>query len=161
MKFDRAMLNSLFRYCLALCGERENACDLLHDALEKYLRDAPQDVQEPVAYIRRIARNGFFDQCRRQRIISFETLGEPDAYASTERDLEAAIVDRLTLEKVWLELTSPEREVVYLWAVDGLSASEIALQLGLPRATVLSRLRRLRLRMGASAGSAAQGREVP
>lgn len=161
MKFDRAMLNGLFRYCLALCGERENAYDLLHDALEKYLRDAPRDVQEPVAYIRRIARNGFFDQCRRQRIVGFETLDEPDAYASTERDLEAAMVDRLTLEKVWLELTPPEREVVYLWAVDGLSASEIALQLSLPRATVLSRLRRLRLRMGACAGSAAQGGEVP
>jgi RNA polymerase sigma-70 factor (ECF subfamily) len=138
VKFDRAMLNSLFRYCLALCGDRENAYDLLQDALEKYLREASRDVQEPVAYIRRIVRNGFLDQCRRQRIICFETLDEPDTHASMERDLEAAVVDRLTLEKVWRELTPPEREVVYLWAVDGLSASEIALLLGLPRGTVLS-----------------------
>jgi len=157
MTFDRTTLNGLFRYCLALCGERENAHDLLHDALEKYLRDAPRDVQEPVSYIRRIARNGFFDQYRRQRIIGFETLENPDAHASTERDLEAMMVDRLTLEKAWLELTPPEREVVYLWALDGLSASEIALQLNLPRGTVLSRLRRLRLRMEAFSESAVQG----
>lgn len=160
MNFDRATLNALFRYCLALCGERESARDLLHDALEKYLRDAPRDIQEPVAYIRRIARNGFFDQCRRRRIVGFETLDEPDAYASTERDLEAVMVDRLTLEKVWLELTPPEREVVYLWAVDGLSASEIALQIGVPRNTVLSRLYRLRLRMQGYDGAAARG-EMP
>lgn len=147
MKFDRATLNGLFRYCLALCGDRENARDLLHDALEKYLRNTPGDVQEPEAYIRRIARNGFIDQVRRRGVAMTETLEDPDALAGTERALEAMMVDRLTLETVWRQLTPPEREVVFLWAVDGLSASEIALHLGLTRNTVLSRLHRLRLRM--------------
>ena len=96
------------------------------------------------------------DQYRRQRIVSFETLGDPDAYPNTERELEDMMVDRLTLEKVWLELTAPEREVVFLLAVDGLSASEIALRLGQPRATVLSRLRRLRLRAGTPVAPMAQ-----
>lgn len=160
MNFDRTTLNALFRYCLALCGERESARDLLHDALERYLRNAPNNVQEPEAYIRRIAHNGFIDQMRHRSAAKVEPLDDPDALASTERALEAMMVDKMTLETVWRQLTPPEREVVYLWAVDGLSAAEIALQLGVPRNTVLSRLYRLRLRMQGYDGAAARG-EMP
>lgn len=160
MIFNRSNLNALFRYCLALCGERENAHDLLHDAVEKYLRNPPSDAQSPDAYIRRIAKNHFIDQIRRSQVIEVEAIEDADTLASTERALEHMIVDKLTLEVVWRQLTVPEREVIYLWAVDEMSASEIALHIGQPRNTVLSRLHRLRLRMQADEATATK-EEMP
>ena len=53
MTFDRETLDKLFRYCLALTGEREEARDLLHTALENFLRHRPVDLQYPLAYIYR------------------------------------------------------------------------------------------------------------
>lgn len=147
MNFDRATLDSLFRYCLALTGEREDARDLLHNAVESYLHLRPADVQHPSAYIRRIARNRFYDELRRLRVVRFEPLPEQDIHPSSERDLESLMVDEATVQQLWQHLGPAEREVVFLWAVEGLSASEIALQLGEPRGTILSRLRRLKLRL--------------
>ena len=147
MTFDTAMLNRLFRYCMALCSERENARDLLHDALEKYLRNTPKEVQNVEAYIRQIARNTFIDQLRQRSILLTENPIDPDVLASSEKTLETMIIDKLTLEEAWKKLTHLERETIFLWAVDGMSASEIALQIGQSRNTVLSRLHRLRQRV--------------
>lgn len=147
MTFDADTLNRLFRYCMALCGERENARDILHDALEKYLRKADKNIQRPEAYIRKIARNSFIDQLRKNKIVIIESLTDPDVLASSEKTLETTIVDKLTLEEAWKKLTYLERETVYLWAIDGMSASEIALQIGQSRNTILSRLHRLRQRV--------------
>lgn len=147
MTFDADTLNRLFRYCMALCAERENARDLLHDALEKYLRNTPKEVQNVEAYIRQIARNTFIDQLRQRNIIITENPIDPDVLASSEKALETMIIDKLTLEETWKKLTHLERETIFLWAVDGMSASEIALQIGQSRNTVLSRLHRLRRRV--------------
>jgi RNA polymerase sigma factor (sigma-70 family) len=144
--FDRPTLDRLFRYCLALAGNREDAEDLLHTALERFLRKRPDEVAEPVAYIRRIARNHHFDRLRRVRVVQMEALDNPALHAEVEHDLESVMVDRLRVERVWGLLSPAEREVVYLWAVEGMSAREIAQHLDLPRGTVLSRLHRLRLR---------------
>lgn len=156
--FDRKNLNLLFRYCLALCGERENARDLLHDSIEKYLRNPPDVAQKPEAYIKRIARNHFIDRIRREQVVQTEVIEDTDVLASTERALEDMMVDQLTLEKVWQHLTPLEREVIYYWAVEEMSASEIALHTGQSRNTVLSRLHRLRLRMQAYDSAAKQGK---
>lgn len=152
MTFDSDTLNRLFRYCLSLSGERESARDLLHDAIEKYLRNTQQAIQSPEAYIRQIARNTFIDQLRKNNIDITDAPLEPELIASAEKSLEAMTIDKLTLEAIWKKLTHLEREVIYLWAVDGMSASEIALQIGQSRNTVLSRLHRLRRRI--------QGNEV-
>lgn len=157
MTFDADTLNRLFRYCMALCGERENARDLLHDALEKYLRNMPKEVQNAEAYIRQIARNTFIDQLRQRNIIVTESPIDPDVLASSEKTLETMMIDKLTLEETWRKLTHLERETIFLWAVDGMSASEIALQIGQSRNTVLSRLHRLRLRIQGSNGAITGG----
>lgn len=147
MKFDRIALNKLFHYCLALCGQRDDAYDLLQDSLEKYLSKNASPVTNPQAFIKRIARNRFFDLQRRKKIIQFDVLESADEIVSDEKDLETLLVDELTLQRVWPLLSSAEREVIFLWAVEDLSAAEIAVQLEIPRATVLSRMRRLRLRL--------------
>lgn len=68
MKFDRTALNKLFHYCLALCGQRDDAYDLLQDSLEKYLSKSGSLVSNPHAFIKRIARNRFFDLQRRKKL---------------------------------------------------------------------------------------------
>lgn len=157
MTFDRESLDRLFRYCLALTGQREEAQDLLHNALESYLTKRPTDVQDPAAYIRRIARNRFFDGLRRAGIVRFEALDHPELHAASERDLENMVTDELTVREVWQKLNPAEREIVFLWAVEGLSASEIALQLGQPRGSVLSRLHRMRIRISGDFPQHARG----
>lgn len=145
--FDHATLDKLFQYCMALCNDPVEAYDLLYGAIEKFLNNAPKQVDNPIAYIRRIARNAFFDQRRRAHIVMFEPLPEDDVHDSEEPALEALVIDQLTLRQIWDQLTAVEREVLYLWAVLELSATEIAVQLDHPRSTVLSRLRRVRQRI--------------
>ncbi|PHS24326.1 MAG: RNA polymerase subunit sigma-24 [Methylophaga sp.] len=147
MIFDRTSLNTLFHYCLALCGDRDSAYDLLQDSVEKYLKQNKLPIQNQQAYIKRIIRNHFFDLQRRKKIVHFVALDDVDSLVDTEKSIESLIIDELTLKKIWQQLTPDEREVIFLWAAEGLSASAIALQLNMPRGTVLSRLRRLRLRI--------------
>lgn len=157
MIFNRKTLDNLYRYCLALTGQREDAEDLLHTALESYLYKKPGIVKHPVTYVRRIARNRYFDQLRRMKVVHFDRLEDPESYSDLEKNLERMLVDELTVERVWQTLNSAEREVVYLWAVEEMSASEIALHLNLPRGTVLSRLYRLRKRIAGKFSSKISG----
>ncbi|MCL5975828.1 MAG: RNA polymerase sigma factor [Gammaproteobacteria bacterium] len=146
MTINAIILNRLFRYCFALCGNRADAQDLVQDSIEKYIRQPNDSVNEINAYLRQVARNRFYDGYRRKVSVSFESLDEPDFIISAERDLEALLVDEQILIMVWEKLSSDEREVIFLWSVEGYSASEIALNLGLSRNTVLSRMRRVKLR---------------
>lgn len=146
---DRATLDRVYRYCQALAGNRDDAYDLLQDAVESYLVSPAVRIDQPVAYLFRIARNRFIDQQRRAGVVAFETLEDPDSVAGVEAELEKVVIDRDELERVWVRLTVPEREVLFLWAVEGMTAAEIARRLDQPRATILSRLRRARLRMQA------------
>jgi len=146
---DRATLDRLLRYCLSLTAQRDDALDLLHNAVERVLKTDVSGIKAPEAFIRTTARNLFFDQYRRARRFPEVTMDEVPEVALDERALADMVVDQLTLRQVWAQLSAAERETVFLWAVDGLSATEIALQLGQPRGSVLSRLHRLRQRLRA------------
>lgn len=147
MRFERSDLDTLYGYCLSLTGHREDAEDLLHAALERFFRKRPVNVKHPLAYVKRIARNQFYDGWRRDQIVEFDTLEAEGPHHDVEQDLETTMVDRMTVEHVWHSLNPAEREVVFLWAVEGMSASEISVHLGQPRGTVLSRLHRMRKRV--------------
>ena len=157
MIFDRSSLNQLFRYCLALCGEREQAHDLMQDAVEKYLNVQGKKIDNHQAFVRSIARNRFFDIQRRKKTLQFDVLEDMDSLGDIEQALESMIVDELTLKSLWKSLSASERETVFLWAVEGMSAAEIATELGVARATVLSRLRRMRQRLQHKGGSISLG----
>lgn len=144
---DRATLDGLFQYCIVLCQDRDQAYDLVQSAVERYLDRAPAGVEQPPAYLRGIARNLFYDQQRRARVVSFESLAQSETHANPELTLEAMVIDSRLLEQLWGQLTAPERETLYFWAVEGMTASEIGLHLGQPRGSVLSRLSRLRSRL--------------
>ncbi len=159
MNLDRNQLDQLYRYALLLTGQRAEAEDLLHACLSECLERRRDSIAAPVAYLRQMLRSRFYDGLRRSRLVQFEPIDEALALPDPQPALESTLIDAQTLAQVWEQLTSAEREVMYLWAVEGLSAAEIALQLGQARGSILSRMHRVRKRLQARYPALAGGGE--
>ena len=141
--FDRAALDRLFRYSFALTADEADAGDLLQDALERFLK-SPVVKLNPEAYIRTIIKNRFIDRFRQRqrfRVEPFEETTYVDFDIST---LEQTLINENELETVWRILDATEREILFYWALEDMSTSEIAKTMGKPRGTILSRIYRLR-----------------
>ena len=139
----RDALLGAYRYALALTHDEWLANDLLGDACLSVLRaGGPLDN----AYLLKAVRSRFIDHCRR-------TVGQPqavslngaacpparpqrDAHAHDDGDAATALDGALSA------LRPEEREVLFLHAVTGLTAKEIAAISGQSRSTVLSLLQR-------------------
>ena len=145
---DADELQRLFRYAFALTHDQAAAYDLLHDALEKALRKPPRDEAARLSYIRTIMRNQHLDQVRRRSRFPEENLSDHDeALGIHEGLLDEVMIHEEDLAAAWATLDALERDILYHWAVEELSAREIAVELDLPRGTVLSRLHRLRAKV--------------
>lgn len=146
--FDSDTLNRLYRYAYSLTGHKAEAEDLLQDGLERYLRAGHKSVDNPLAYVRRILRNCFIDGLRRKGL-HLETLHPDDVGAQDidMRTLESIMIDQDLLTRIWQRLAPFEREILYFWAVEGMTVQEVAHELGTPRGTILSRIHRLRARL--------------
>ena len=155
--FDREALNRLYRYAYSLALHEQDAYDLLQDALERYLRSTRGGVSAPEAFLRRIIRNRFIDGLRRQAARPEDPVADPATAVSDfgTATLETMVMAKEELEQVWPLLDVVEREILYLWAVEGCTIRELAAELDLPRGTVLSRIHRLRNRLQDGAGAAA------
>ncbi len=149
----RETLLAAYRYALALTHDEWLANDLLGDACLSVLRaDGPLDS----AYLLKAVRSRFIDHCRRNgdgrpRVVSLN--GE----ACPSRPERTAHADAATtLDQALAALRPEEREVLFLHAVTGLTAKEIATISDQPRSTVLSLLQRgrskVRQRMQTTAG---------
>ena len=147
--FDRAELNRMYRYCFALTNDEDAAFDLLQDGLERYLRSASDAPAHPMAFLRRILRNRFIDGLRARG-------ARPDGEAETLDDegpsdgldsLDGLMIANQELERIWSRLDPFERELLTLWAVEGLTMQEAAEALGLPLGTVAARVHRMRRRL--------------
>lgn len=143
---NRDELNALFGYCFSLTREKQSAEDLLHNGVEKLLR-SEAITRSPVSYTRTIIRNLFIDQCRRNKVVSFEPLENDAPLILNERDLEDVLIDRDHIDKLLDQLGIAEREVLFLWAVVGYTAAEIAAEIDVPRGTVLTRLHRIKQKL--------------
>ena len=149
MTFDRQTLNRLYRYCFSLTGDETGAYDLLQSGVERYLRHAPQDLAAPVPYLQRLLRNLYIDQLRRRNRYpeeSLETYGD-DIVGIGLQVLEQQAIARADAERIWDVLNPLERELLYFWAVEEMTAAEIAERLACPRNTILSCVHRLRLKL--------------
>ncbi len=155
--FDQALLNRLYRYCRSLCEQDSDAFDLLQNAVERCLKSPPENPAAIYSYAMRTIRNVFIDQYRRKQKLTFEVFDE--ARQAVDYDiasLEDIVLDRIELDQVWPTLSVVEREILFLWAVEGYSTDEVARQLEKPRNTILSIIHRLRKRLKKTA-AAAQG----
>ena len=141
---DKELLNRLFRYAMSLSNQQADAYDLLQSSLVKFLSGNWQSVSNPSAYIRRMIRNQYIDQTRRHARVAFELIENQDALAHDTQSLEDFVINENLVEHIWKMLEAAEREVLFLWAIEGFTTKEIAAEINAPRGTVLSRIHRIR-----------------
>jgi len=122
-------------HATAILGNREDACDAAQEAFIDAFR-ALKDFDNsrpfyPWFYV--VLRNRCYKMAARKR--ETESLDETVIVASS-----AQSEDALTLENALLSLDSEDREIITLKYFDGLSYTELAERLQIPKGTVMSRL---------------------
>ncbi len=135
---------------MRLCGNAADAADLVQDAFERAFRnyDKLEPGTNPRAWVVTIMHNLFIDRCRRGRREPLRVDVDDVPLAAPEPTSEAEPAwAKLTAEDLRraLERLDPDfRDVYRLHALENRSYKEIALQLGIPAATVGTRLLRAR-----------------
>ncbi len=152
--------NHAFRYSLSLTKNEEDAFDLLQSGFEKFIKHDGFNTKNPRAYLFRIIRNQLIDDKRKNIRWQFEEFSE-------EKN-KIALLNINGLDDLWIEaeeigqiyelLSAPERELIYLWAVEEYTVQEISDLMNVPRGTLLSKLHRLKKKLRNQMGD--QGKEV-
>lgn len=151
--FTAEQLNKLYQYGLSIVRDRDVAYDLLQSALLGFLEVSSKEINEPIMYIRKSIRNAAINLHRSNSKSGVQYSEDDDQVIDTDlRSLEQTIVDQDDIERVWVKLTTLEREILFLWAVEGYTIDEIATLTGTSRGTLLSRVHRLRRRIQAISG---------
>jgi RNA polymerase sigma-70 factor (ECF subfamily) len=147
--FTKENLNKLYRYCYALCDDRTDAFDLLQASVEKCLKQPPKDIKALQGYAFRTIRNTFIDSVRSKKTRESEEFDETVHVALDHdiRSLESVLITQTELEVAWSKLFKIEREILFLWAVEGYSTSEVANLLDKPKNSILSIVHRMRARL--------------
>jgi RNA polymerase sigma-70 factor (ECF subfamily) len=153
MKLDRDELQQLFRYGYSLTGNEQDSYDLLHHAIERTMAKSIEP-DKPVRYLMRAMRNRFIDIQRREQRAPSVPLEDPRVQAElhgtmdwSEQGLETQICTTQQVRKIWQELQPTERELLYFWAIEEYTASEMAEHTQTSRNTILSRIHRLRTKL--------------
>ena len=146
--FSKEELNTFYRYCISLTGDENSAGDLLQCCLEKYVKHETLEVNDSKAYFRRMIRNQFIDDQRKEGNQQLDELVEENTVIPLDsRSLDDIIVEREMVEIIMSSLTPHEREILFLWAVEGFTVQDISNDLGIPKGTLLSRLHRLKIKV--------------
>ena len=152
--FSKEELNTFYRYCISLTGDENSAWDLLQCCLEKYVKHEPLEVNDSKAYFRRMLRNQFIDDQRKKGNQQLDELDEENTVIPIDsRSLDDIIVEREMVEIIMSSLTPHEREILFLWAVEGFTVQDISNDLGIPKGTLLSRLHRLKIKVKKKLGA--------
>ncbi|MEM9290478.1 MAG: RNA polymerase sigma factor [Acidobacteriota bacterium] len=152
---ERELLQSAYRYALSLTGESGEAEDLAQQGWLRLLRRYGQVPRRGSLFL--TVRRLFIDRKRRDRRVEFVPLENVDAEPSVP---PVPTLERLDLERLLGELRPKEREALYLHAVEGYTATEIAGLTKQGRGTVLSLIHRARKKLAAGAEQAAAGRQA-
>ncbi len=145
--FSDEELHRFYRYCIALTGNEENAFDLLQDSLEKFVRRGSESIENKRGYFFRMIRNQFIDDLRRKRNQAEELYEEDKVIQLDSQSLEDIVMDRQQAERIMEMLNDQDRELLFLWAVEGLTIQEIADHLEIPKGTLLARIHRFRIKI--------------
>jgi RNA polymerase sigma-70 factor (ECF subfamily) len=164
-RFDRAVREHrpvLLDLARKLCRAQIDPDDLVQDVLEttlQHLAELPDDANL-VAWMTRVMRNRFIDRCRRLKVRGVQTPIEDVPVAQPVKDDEVWW-QRLSAEDIRSrldQLPAEQRKAFELFAFHGASYQEIAERLGIPKATVGTRILRARTRLKQLlTGDAAEG----
>lgn len=140
------LLQHGYRYALSLTRHPAKAEDLLQDAWVAVIQaDGPHEK----GYLFSAIRTRFYNLYRRELLVPMESLDREAEAASLDgrERVQQHDFDDPRLEGALAQLRGIEREVLYLSAVEGYTAQEIAGITGQARGTVLSMLSRIRSRI--------------
>ncbi len=139
-------LKRLYGYAFSLAGDRQRAEDLVQECAIRALTAKTVPVDEPAyrAWLFRILRNAFYDRRRRERIAAEvpddgNFSGALEYWQGDER-----FISVLTVKLEMAKLPPPQREILALIDIAGLSYAEAAEFLEVPVGTVMSRISRAR-----------------
>lgn len=141
----------IYRYGLRMCGDREDAKDVLQDTMLAMARRVGglQAVGALPTWLYTVARSFCIKRRRGVRTVA-RPLDEvaPAALADPARGPEERVADRqleTALAAAITGLSPPQRDVLVLRDVEGLSAPQVAAVLGIGVEAVKSRLHRARI----------------
>jgi len=151
--FNKDELNQLYRYALSLSMQEEGAYDLVQSAIERLLKKHPADadaIEKPLAYLKVIIRNIYFDLERHKKVvpmISIETDNLSFLEPVDDNSMEEVLINQQEVQLLIGRLNAQDNELLYLWAVEEHTVEEIAAIYAKPRGTMLSKLHRLKKRI--------------
>ena len=126
--------NRLYRAALAILGDPHEAEDAVQDAFLRFLERAPDDLENPGAWLTRVLVNS----CKSRLRLAWRRVGPlPETLPAPGPE------EREELEELF-SLPPEDRAVIHLHYDEGYSTDEIARMLGLRPGTVRSRLSRAR-----------------
>ena len=136
--------SSALLYCMALCGSRETAEDLVSDAFIKAYLSLPDEIPSFQYWLLRVCKNLWIDELRkRKRTVNLEAMHvtaeeeTPEArYLKTERSR--------CLWNIIRQLPAADREILTLHYFSGMQLKDISQILGKSYPAVRQRLVRLR-----------------
>jgi RNA polymerase sigma factor (sigma-70 family) len=141
--------DALLRFLVGWMGSTERAADVAHDTYLRLVAVRPGEarIDNPRAYIYRVASNLAIDTIRRERRIadSFTGTDVDESVADPTPSLERALLakERLRrLDAALAELPPKARTALLLFRLDGLSHTAIAEQLGVSESMVAKYLAR-------------------
>ena len=140
-------LGRLFAYALQLTDDRESARDLVQDCAVKALaaKQVPKDEPAIRAWLFKILRHAHYDRLRRPTPLdTAEALSSDNAPSINLWDADDRMIYVLTVRLALRQLPAPQREILALVDVAGLSYAEASRVLDIPPGTVMSRLARAR-----------------
>ena len=164
-----ALLPRLWRFALRLARDRHDAEDLVQRACVRALerRHQLQPGTSTLSWLFSIVHSVWLNEVRARQIRSNRSIEWSEELADTVADSAAENPEMLALYQEIIaaveKLPDAQRAVMVLIAVEGLSYREAASVLDVPIGTVMSRLARARLTIGASFGvlSGPTGRHAP
>jgi len=164
MALAEDQLNTLFRYAMALCGQRDDALDIFQSSIEKYLIQIQKysaAISSPEAYVRTLIRNNFYDAKRTQQRWQFEDYADHEAIDISPQTLDQVHINQQELKNVWSQLQAQDRDILYHLVILGFSTDETCTQLDIPRGTLLSRVHRLRKKLSSPTKLSPQKETMP
>jgi RNA polymerase sigma-70 factor (ECF subfamily) len=156
-----ALLPRLWRFALRLAGDRHDAEDLVQRACVRALerRRQLQPGTSTLSWLFSIVHSVWLNEVRARQIRNHGSMQWTEELADTVADTGASNPELYTLHQQIIsaveKLPDAQRTVMLLVAVEGLSYREAATVLDVPIGTVMSRLARARLTIGAAFGTPA------
>ncbi len=138
------LLPELRAYARSVSQNRDDAEDLVQDAIERALRSAsrPSPLKELRPWMFRVIRNLHLDEMRKRRVRReySATQSRLSIDLSQSQDHADGVAVRMTFET----LPAQMREVLFLVDIMGMKYAEAAEIMGVPNGTVMSRVSRAR-----------------